>query len=249
MRCFIPSAGLGTRMKDLTINVPKPLLCVHQVPLIYYSIFIGYRLGIREFIFNTHYLRELMEDKLSKIKNIQIYISSEKEQILGTAGGICTALKRFQLMDQKLLVINPDAIYIPSPNFKLSDFKEKILLYLSKKSPTDDYTTLDFYNQKVYFRNGQYFYTGLSIIEPSIFLNMPIDKYFDLRNTFIELSQNNELDGIIFDGKVIDVGDKSKYELHKDKNLLKQYNQEFESFLHEINDPPIKTPRRFFAKL
>lgn len=236
MKCFIPAAGFGTRMLDLTQNTPKPLLKLGNYVLLDYSILLAEKLGITEFIVNTHYLAEQIHEYLEKYRlKFKINISHEKEEILGTGGGIKTALQRFSIKDEHLLVINPDMLFLPAkdsdstedllsnfPNYdeavlnalkkEIHSFKSECLLYLSTMTEKDDYTSLNLKNGKVHFVEGNYFYIGLSIIHTSILKEVPVDRFYDLANKFRLLAKENRLRGKLFPGKVIDVGDKQKYQ-------------------------------------
>ena len=56
MKAFILAAGLGTRLKDLTKDLPKPLLKVKGKSLIEWNILKLKSAGFDQIIINTHYL-------------------------------------------------------------------------------------------------------------------------------------------------------------------------------------------------
>lgn len=58
IRAFILAAGLGTRLRPLTDEIPKPLLPVFQKPLITFAIDSLLASGIKKISFNTRYLFE-----------------------------------------------------------------------------------------------------------------------------------------------------------------------------------------------
>ena len=53
---LILSAGFGKRMLDLTKNIPKPLIKVHDKTLLENTINFFSNIGFNEFFINTHYL-------------------------------------------------------------------------------------------------------------------------------------------------------------------------------------------------
>lgn len=57
-QAFVLGAGLGTRLRPLTNQLPKPLIPVFHRPLITYAFDHLLGAGIREFIVNTHHLPE-----------------------------------------------------------------------------------------------------------------------------------------------------------------------------------------------
>lgn len=55
-RAFVLGAGLGTRLRPLTLQLPKPLIPVHHRPLIAYAFSHLRGAGVEEFVINTHHL-------------------------------------------------------------------------------------------------------------------------------------------------------------------------------------------------
>ncbi|MBQ3446898.1 MAG: nucleotidyltransferase family protein [Synergistaceae bacterium] len=58
MKAFLLAAGLGTRLRPLTLTVPKCLVPIHSKPLLQWWVELFSQHGIREVMINTHYLRE-----------------------------------------------------------------------------------------------------------------------------------------------------------------------------------------------
>ncbi|MDX1958801.1 MAG: sugar phosphate nucleotidyltransferase [Leptospiraceae bacterium] len=111
MKCFIPAAGFGTRMADLTKEIPKPLLKFHNYTLLEIAIARAYSFGIDEFIINAHYHYEKIVTEISKYSSLKIHLSIEKEKILGTAGGIKKGIHGIIQKAETFLVLNPDSIF------------------------------------------------------------------------------------------------------------------------------------------
>ena len=86
MDVLILAAGLGTRMEDLTKDLPKPLLPVKDKPLIDYTFDLIEPLQTENIFVNTHYYADFIQSYISKnYENIKI---SFEPEILGTGGGI-----------------------------------------------------------------------------------------------------------------------------------------------------------------
>ena len=65
---FILGAGLGTRLRPLTQNLPKPLLPVGGRPIITYAMEHLRAAGVERFIINTHHCPEkYREDRKSVV--------------------------------------------------------------------------------------------------------------------------------------------------------------------------------------
>ena len=95
MRAMILAAGLGTRMRPLTDNTPKPLLVVGGKPLIVWHIEALRAASITEIVINTAWLGHKLEAALGDGRRygVNIHWSHEPEgQPLETAGGIVQAL-------------------------------------------------------------------------------------------------------------------------------------------------------------
>jgi len=213
MYCFIPAAGFGKRMGNLTKDTPKPLLKIGDKTLLLNTLNLVKSWGFNKIIINTHYKAELIHKEIEKNKDLDINISYEKDKILGTAGGIKKAFTNILHNEDYFMCINPDIIYDTKVNIydKVKDFKGKCLLYLYENKETKSYTNLNFRDNKVYFENGNYMFIGLSIMQFSIFKDLELNEYYDVANIFKNLSIKGELEGEIFPGKIIDLGEEDKY--------------------------------------
>ncbi len=103
MDVLILAAGLGTRMEDLTKDLPKPLLPVKGKPLIDYAFDLIEPLQTENIFVNVHYYADFIQSYISKnYENIKI---SYEPEILGTGGGI----KKIHHND--LFVLNTDNLW------------------------------------------------------------------------------------------------------------------------------------------
>lgn len=107
MKAMILAAGLGTRLRPLTLHTPKPLLAVADQPLIVWHIRALAAAGITQIVINTAWLGERLVDALGDgaAWGVQILWSHESEP-LETAGGIIQALPL--LGDQPFVLVNGD---------------------------------------------------------------------------------------------------------------------------------------------
>ena len=86
---MILAAGLGTRMKPLTLDTPKPLIKVGSKNLLERSINLLENYGVEKIIINVHHLADQIEKFILNIKsNVKIDISNEKNLLLDTGGGV-----------------------------------------------------------------------------------------------------------------------------------------------------------------
>src|SRR5205807_6752590 len=61
-QAFVLGAGLGTRLRPLTDELPKPLIPIFQKPLVTFAIDHLISTGIDSFVVNTHRFPNLFED-------------------------------------------------------------------------------------------------------------------------------------------------------------------------------------------
>jgi len=105
---MIFAAGLGTRLRPLTLSTPKPLVEVAGRPMLLHLADGLKRAGIKRLVLNTHWLGEQVEQfALQTLSNdFEILISAEPT-ILGTGGGLMQAR---QWLTKDFLLINADVL-------------------------------------------------------------------------------------------------------------------------------------------
>lgn len=107
IKALLLAAGYGTRLRPLTLNVPKCLVEINGEPLLSNWLKKLENLGCEEVLINTHYLSEKVVAFLEKFNSqkLKIIISYEKE-ILGTAGTLIKHIDFFK--DSTGLLIHAD---------------------------------------------------------------------------------------------------------------------------------------------
>lgn len=107
------AAGLGTRMRPLSLTTPKPLIPVSGKALLDYTLDAAVEAGIERAIVNVHYLPEQVETHMAERTDIEVLISDERAELLETGGAIVKA--RDLLGDDPVYVINTDAFWVNTP--------------------------------------------------------------------------------------------------------------------------------------
>lgn len=108
---MILAAGLGSRLRPLTNILPKPQIKLANRPIIYHILDRMHQAQIKDVIVNVHYLASRLIKCLSDYdKPLRIHPIYETH-ILGTAGGVINAIKKFELTNKKLLVAHGDIIF------------------------------------------------------------------------------------------------------------------------------------------
>lgn len=93
MKAMILAAGLGNRMRPLTLYKPKPLLEVGGKPLIVWHIEKLKQIGVTEIVINSAWLADVLIGALGDGSQFGVTIRwAREEEGLETAGGIINAL-------------------------------------------------------------------------------------------------------------------------------------------------------------
>jgi len=109
-RAMIMAAGLGTRMRPLTNDRPKPLVTVAGKALIDHDLDRLVAAGVKQAVVNLHYKADMLREHLGKRRDIEILYSDETEELLGTGGGVAHALRLFQ--GEPFFILNSDSIWV-----------------------------------------------------------------------------------------------------------------------------------------
>lgn len=126
-QAMIQAAGLGTRLRPLTENCPKPLVTINGQGLLDLAVDTLLANGVRDIAINGHYLADQIEDYIAKKmqslsasgQNARLHFSYEPK-LLDTGGGIKQAINRFLDPDQPLFCLSSDWFWedgVQSPYF------------------------------------------------------------------------------------------------------------------------------------
>jgi mannose-1-phosphate guanylyltransferase len=108
MRAMILAAGLGTRLRPITYEMPKPMVPVLNRPVMEHIVRLLARNGFTETIANLHWFPELIRDHFGDGSDLGVDLSySPEEQLLGTSGGVRRAA---DFLGASFLVISGDAL-------------------------------------------------------------------------------------------------------------------------------------------
>ena len=128
---MILAAGLGTRMKPLTLEKPKSLIKVGNKSLLERSINLLENHGVEQITINVHHLADQIEKFVLNFKSTaKINISNEKNLLLDTGGGVKEGTKNFD--KNPFFVLNPDTLW--ASNY-LKEMESLEKLYHTNKKP------------------------------------------------------------------------------------------------------------------
>ena len=110
MKAFIFAAGLGTRLRPLTLDKPKALVEVGGKTMLERTITTLKDAGFTDFVINVHHFADKIERYLAENDNFgcNIAVSDERALLLDTGGAIASA--RRLLGNEPFLVHNVDIV-------------------------------------------------------------------------------------------------------------------------------------------
>lgn len=120
-RAMVLAAGLGTRMRAVSGDLPKPLVKVAGKALVDHVLDRLAAAGVEEAVVNLHYKADAIEAHLKQRRVPRIVFSDEREQLLDTGGGVAKALPHFK--GEPFFYANSDTIWRESTRNTLADMR------------------------------------------------------------------------------------------------------------------------------
>tara|TARA_B100000579_G_C22806244_1_gene842679 strand:+ start:594 stop:1292 length:699 start_codon:yes stop_codon:yes gene_type:complete len=225
---MILAAGLGTRMKPLTLKIPKPLIKVGSKNLLERSVNLLEDYGVEQIVINVHHLAEQIEKFISNIKSkVKIIISNEKDLLLDTGGGVKKATKIFE--KKPFFVLNPDTLWLSGYLGEMKSLekiyfenKKPCLLLVNKRLSFDTSFQGDF-NLKNNIvskdKENNFIFTGLQLIDRN-YLALVDKKVFSMNEVWNKLIKENKLSGLESSQKFYHLNTEAMYKRISDLNII-----------------------------
>ncbi|MBI3371300.1 MAG: nucleotidyltransferase family protein [Betaproteobacteria bacterium] len=113
MEAIILAGGLGTRLRSVVRDVPKPMAAVNGRPFLEHLMRYWTTRGVRRFVLSVGYLSEVIVDYFGeRFEGVPLSYALE-EQPLGTGGGLLCALPRIE--GACCLALNGDTFFDVDP--------------------------------------------------------------------------------------------------------------------------------------
>lgn len=217
-KAMVLAAGLGLRMRPLTERMPKPLLRVAGRPLLDHVLNKLGDAAVGEAVVNVHYLPDHIIDHVASRARPRVIISDERNQVLGTGGGIVKALPL--LGEAPFFLVNADTMWIDGVRPNLARLAETfdparmdILLLMAPTASSIGYDGNGDYGmlpdgalrKRREHQVVPFVYAGAAILSPSIFANAPSGE-FSLTKMFDAANEQERLFGLRLDGVWMHVG-------------------------------------------
>ena len=214
---MVLAAGIGERMRPLTLTKPKPLLEVGGRTLIDWTLDRFAAHAIDRVVVNLHYKAEMLEQHLRQRQDLKIVLSHEPER-LETGGGIVRALPH--LGDKPFFVANADSIWLDGPTPALSRLaanwdgdRMDALMLLITVPRSNEYDGMGDFTMdpsgRLKFRMDRlvapYVYAGLHLTSPHLF-DAVAEGHFGLTKLWRKSAERGRLYGLVHDGAWFHVG-------------------------------------------
>ena len=225
MKAVVMAGGEGSRLRPVTVNVPKPLVPIANVPIIEHIFTLLKRHGVTDVIATLHYLADEIQSYFGDGSDLGIHLEYTIEgSPLGTAGSVRRA--QALLQDETFLIISGDSLTdcdlgkaiafhkahggiatlvlsrVPNPldfGVVVTDDKGRIERFLEKPGWSEVFS--DTVN------------TGLYVLEPAIFNHINPEENVDWSADIFPklLEQGVPLFGYVMEEYWCDVGSLSQY--------------------------------------
>ncbi len=236
MQAMILAAGLGTRLKPITNELPKALVELNGKTLLEIAIRNLIENDFRRIVINVHHFADRVKDYINKNTfAADIFISDESDLLLDTGGGIKYAKKYFD--DSPILVHNVDII----SNLNLKEFYQyhiiddaiASLVVSDRKSNryllfNNDDILCGWQDvkkdEKIIVRDEiklhQLAFSGIHILNPHLIESFPKEQVFSVIKAYLKIAATEDIHAYVCNEmKWIDVGKVDS--LQKAETLIK----------------------------
>lgn len=218
-KAVVLAGGLGTRLKGILGELPKPMAPINNLPFLHYLLNYLYNQGIKEVFLCVGFQREVIIRYFgAHFRGINIFYTIEKE-LLGTGGAIMPVLAKWR---EPFFLLNGDTFF----EADLSSFSEAFLTL----RPSASLSLKPVFNQNRYgavqlegdkitsFTEKKFLASGLinagvSILTPDIFEGkLPGEVFSYEKDLFEKKAATHFLHGFVQDEYFIDIGIPEDYE-------------------------------------
>jgi mannose-1-phosphate guanylyltransferase/phosphomannomutase len=224
MKAFVLAAGVGSRLKPLTTDIPKPMIPILGKPALYYTLLNLWKNGFESACVNIYYLPDIVTNYFENNDEIGIELNfSHEKKLLGTAG----AIKNMEdFFDDTFVVMSGDGLTDINLRKAVEFHKKKksVATIVLKKidlrfeygiAITNNTGKIKTFIEKPFW--GDVFdnsvNTGIYVLEPEIFNFIPRNKFFDFSMDLFPLlmKEKRKICGYAMDEYWTDIGNTFEY--------------------------------------
>ena len=218
MKAVIIAGGLGTRLRPLTNNTPKPMLPIGEKPILEHLVNWTKKGGIKSVVLCVSYLKESIEDYFGDGEKfgVKIEYAISKKQ-LATAGQLKTAEK---FIDDDFVCMYGDSIF----NFSLRSMikqhsikKSFVTMSLNEHKTTLPYGVIETskkgkvvnWNEKPEIKANVNM--GCYIMNPQVFNLIPKNKSYGMDDVIKKAMKKKVVNSFITKKGFTDIGNTESY--------------------------------------
>jgi len=223
-KAMILAAGLGTRLKPWTDHHPKALAEVNGKSLLQRNVEYLQQFGIREVIVNVHHCADQIWEaiEINKGWGSIISVSDETTMVLETGGGLNKASWFFDngdfvLMNTDVLtnlniasMIQYHCVHCPLATLAITNRESSRYFLFDDNSNLcgwENIKTGEVKLSKSVEKTHRKAFSGIHIINPSIFSKISLQGKFSMVDLYLELAKTNQIKGFDHSSSIfIDVG-------------------------------------------
>ncbi len=215
MQAIVLAGGLGTRLRSVVQDLPKPMAPINGKPFLVFVLEYLKKQGITEIILSVSYKHELIQEYFKdEFYGMKIHYNIEKE-LLGTGGAIKDALK---FVKNEAYVLNGDTFFdIDLKKLILSN--GKICIVLKQMQNFDRYGTVNVdeqgfvtsFEEKVFKKEGL-INGGIYLIKKDIFDKFSLKEKFSFEDFLQKNHKILKIQTRIFDDYFVDIGVPEDYQ-------------------------------------
>jgi mannose-1-phosphate guanylyltransferase len=180
MNALLLAAGFGTRLRPITLSVPKCMVLIKGKPLLEYWLDLLLGNGVGKVLINTHYLPDVVNDFVRNSRWKDLISIVHEEELLGTAG---TILKNRSFSNEKpLMVVHADNLTRFNPSEFISAHTRRkngtciTMMTFDSDSPQscgiveiNSFGVVEAFHEKVANPPGTRANAAVYILEPEVF--------------------------------------------------------------------------------
>jgi len=217
-QAFVLAAGLGTRLRPVTNELPKPLIPIFQKPLVTFALDHLIGVGVNKFVINTHRLPELFQNFFAAREYAGFPTTLIHEpDLLETGGGIKNAESHFG--NEPFLTYSGDILTdvelqpLIDEHFGRRNHVTLALRHtgLATAVALRDRCVVDISNR--YGVAGNFDFANIAVWNPSIFERIPPHKKISFIPIIADwISEGAKIGGVVMnDGKWFNIGSRKEY--------------------------------------
>jgi len=251
IKAVILVGGLGTRLKNIAYDIPKPMIPIMGIPFLEYTISLLKKNGITDIVLCVSYMANKIKSYFGDGRRLGVnLVYSEEEIPLGTAGAVKKAEKYIE--GDFLLIYGDVQADIDFNDFINFHNKKNTLVTIAVKRTTEEENNnpikvnvekdlIDFLEE--YPKSEKLLNTNIYLIKKEALNFLASGKNLSIESDFLPIiSQKSNISAYEHKGFFVDLDNSDSYEKFKEKvlsNLLIKEEEPISEAMHKISNNKI----------